>query len=85
MFVKSIFLSSYAEDRLISGAVDIATSQGEVRIEFTDAECEAIQAVVERAYARKQQALAREILENTPAVKALAPPEHIEEATYTEF
>jgi len=75
MHISSVYLSTYSKERLISGHTEITTDAGKLTIEFSDSECEAIHNVVMGAYRRKQQTLAKELLENNPDVLRLAPPE----------
>lgn len=87
MHIQSVYLSTYNPTTPISGRMTVKTNSGEVQMDIPADICHSLQNSLVAAWTLRQQELAKEILAETPALVALAPPEPspIEDATFEEI
>lgn len=74
MYIQSVYLSTYNSTTPISGRMTVKTNSGEVQMDIPADICHSLQNSLATAWTLRQQELAKEILAETPALVALAPP-----------
>ena len=80
MHISTLYGSTYSQNVLIKCHADIAHEDTVVKINLSEADCEAIQRIVTNAFLAERQKLAEAVLNNSPAYIALPPePEPVHE------
>lgn len=86
MHISQMYLSTYQQHKPITGSATVTHEETIITVKFNEEECAAIQNIAVKAYERQQRAAANIILNNTPALTALPPPEpEADEAEFEEI